>query len=73
LKTVFSVISILFVAIILAACQSEQSETIMLLDEKIAGVEISTSKGFGEMNENVRCPFTTRNLDHFRSGHFNST
>jgi hypothetical protein len=57
LKTVFSVISILFVAIILAACQSEQSETMMLLDEKIAGVEISTSKGFGEMNENVLMSF----------------
>ncbi|MGR3763033.1 hypothetical protein [Rossellomorea sp. NS-SX7] len=53
MKTVRSTLLILAAAMILAACQSDRSETMVLLDEKISKVEISTSNGLGGMNEEV--------------------
>lgn len=50
LKTIFlKVIILCFV--FAAGCQYMQTETMVLLDEKISEVRVSKSNGFGEMNE----------------------
>lgn len=50
----------------IVACQSKQTETMVLLDEKISEVKISKSKGFGRMNEDVIVSFKDKeSLDIF--------
>ncbi|VEF47605.1 Uncharacterised protein [Bacillus freudenreichii] len=50
MKTALTLLLGLF---LLAGCGSNQAETMVLLDEKISGVKISKSKGFGGMNEDT--------------------
>ncbi|MBP2243265.1 hypothetical protein J2Z40_003864 [Cytobacillus eiseniae] len=67
MKAVISIVSIIFVSLILAACQTEQAETMVLLDEKISEVKISESKGFGGMNEETIQTFKDKkSLDIFK-------
>lgn len=47
----------LFIAFILVGCSSDTGETMTLLDEKVAEVNVSPSKGFGGMNENYMHSF----------------
>lgn len=54
------VVSIVAAAMFLAACQQDQSEKMVLLDEKISAVDISESKGLGGMNEEVLMSFTDK-------------
>lgn len=53
MKVIFSILTILFVAIALIGCQLQQGETMVLLDEKISEIDISESNGTGEMNEEI--------------------
>jgi hypothetical protein len=53
LKAVFSIVIFLCVAITMVACQTQQGETMVLLDENISEIKISESKGTGEMNEEI--------------------
>ncbi|MFE8698760.1 hypothetical protein ACFYKT_20965 [Cytobacillus sp. FJAT-53684] len=53
MKVIFSILTILFVAIALIGCQLQQGETMVLLDEKISEIKISESNGTGEMNEEI--------------------
>lgn len=53
MKAVFSILTILFVAITLIGCQLQQGETMVLLDEKVSEIKISESNGTGEMNEDI--------------------
>jgi hypothetical protein len=39
--------------VFLISCQSDQGETMVLLDEKVTAVKVSHSNGFGGMNEDV--------------------
>ena len=43
--------------LLLVACVPEPTETMVLLDEKIAKVSISKSNGFGGMNEDILLTF----------------
>ncbi|MED3572634.1 hypothetical protein [Cytobacillus praedii] len=66
MKTIFSILSIICAAIIMAACQTQQAETMVLLDEKIAEVKISESEGFEEMNQDIILSFKDKkSLDTF--------
>ncbi|MGN7403541.1 hypothetical protein ACTHO0_27235 [Cytobacillus praedii] len=66
MKTIFSILSIICAAIIMAACQTQQAETMVLLDEKIAEVKISESEGFEEMNQDIILSFKDKkSLDIF--------
>ncbi|MCR2822255.1 hypothetical protein [Lederbergia panacisoli] len=56
MKVLFSIVSILCL-LLLMGCQLRPAETMVLLDEKIAKVNISKSKGFGEMNEDIILSF----------------
>lgn len=50
----------------MAACQTQQAETMVLLDEKIAEVKISESEGFEEMNQDIILSFKDKkSLDTF--------
>lgn len=40
-------------AITMVACQTQQGETMVLLDEKLSEINISESNGTGEMNEEI--------------------
>ena len=53
MKFIFSILTILFIAIALIGCQLQQGETMVLLDEKISEIKISESNGTGEMNEEI--------------------
>lgn len=57
MRTVILFLSILGMAI-LAGCQTQTNDTMVLLDEKISSVEISKSNGFGGMNEDIIQSFT---------------
>ncbi|KOP81151.1 hypothetical protein AMS60_00690 [Bacillus sp. FJAT-21945] len=66
MKAIFSILSIICAAIIMAACQTQQAETMVLLDEKISEVKISESEGFGGMNEDIILSFKDKkSLDIF--------
>lgn len=50
----------------MVACQTQQGETMVLLDERISEVKISKSKGFGGMNEDFILSFKDKKaLDTF--------
>ncbi|NPC91862.1 hypothetical protein HOO54_06345 [Bacillus sp. WMMC1349] len=53
MKVIFSILTIFCVAITMVACQTQQAETMVLLDEKISQIKISKSNGTGEMNEEM--------------------
>ncbi|EOR24610.1 hypothetical protein KGR20_09900 [Cytobacillus oceanisediminis] len=53
MKVIFSILTILCVAIALIGCQLQQEETMVLLDGKISEIKISESNGTGEMNEEI--------------------
>ncbi|WP_419392817.1 hypothetical protein [Cytobacillus praedii] len=57
MKAIFSILSIIYAAIIMAACQTQQVEKMVLLDEKISEIKISESEGFGGMNEDIILSF----------------
>jgi hypothetical protein len=52
-----SIIILIFLSILTAGCQAPESapdsETMVLLDEKISAVNVSESNGFGGMNEEI--------------------
>ena len=56
-KVIFSILSIICAAITMAACQTDQAETMVLLDETVSEVKIAKSNGFGEMNEDIFLSF----------------
>lgn len=57
MKIVFQILSIVGL-IVLTGCQSNQVETMVLLDEKIDKVHIAKSEGFGGMNEELLRTYT---------------
>lgn len=66
MKAIFSILSIILAVITMTACQTEQAETMVLLDEKVSEVKISKSNGFGEMNEDIILSFKDKkSLDIF--------
>lgn len=56
-KAIFSILLLICAVTTMAACQTEQTETMVLLDEKISEVKLSKSNGFGEMNEDTLLTF----------------
>ncbi|WP_068677298.1 hypothetical protein [Oceanobacillus sp. Castelsardo] len=65
MKGIFSII-ICFLS--LMGCSSQHGETMVLLDEKVAEVKISESKGIGDMNENILYSFVDEKaLDIFQT------
>ena len=46
-------ISSIIIILLLAGCQSEQGETMVLLDEKVKAVHIAESNGLGDMNTEI--------------------
>ncbi|USK86198.1 hypothetical protein [Peribacillus asahii] len=66
MKTIFSIFLVVCF-LILTGCQSQQAETMVLLDEKISEVKISKSKGFGGMNEDFVLSFKDKkSIDIFK-------
>ncbi|WP_313804307.1 hypothetical protein [Cytobacillus sp.] len=66
MRAIFSILSIILAVITMTACQTEQAETMVLLDEKVSEVKISKSNGFGEMNEDIILSFKdNKSLDIF--------
>lgn len=66
MRAIFSILSIILAVITMTACQTEQAETMVLLDEKVTEVKISKSNGFGEMNEDIILSFKdNKSLDIF--------
>lgn len=66
MRAIFSILSIILAVITMTACQTEQAETMALLDEKVTEVKISKSNGFGEMNEDIILSFKdNKSLDIF--------
>ena len=57
MRTIILILSILGM-MILVGCQSQTTETMVLLDEKISAVKISKSNGFGGMNEDYLHSYT---------------
>ncbi|MBS4196731.1 hypothetical protein [Lederbergia citri] len=63
MKAVFFSIAIILCPLLLVGCSTE---TMVLLDEEISKVNISKSKGFGEMNEDIILTFNdTKSLETF--------
>lgn len=53
LKKYFLVVGAFLILLTIIACQTELEERMVLLDEKISRINISTSTGIGNMNEEV--------------------
>lgn len=64
LKSSFFIILICFLSLI--GCSAQQDETMVLLDEKVVEVKVSSSKGVGNMNEDILYSFQDgKSLDIF--------
>lgn len=57
MKAILTISSITIIAL-LVSCQSPKEDTMVLLDEKVKTINISESKGFGEMNTEILQSFT---------------
>ncbi|MGG0718201.1 hypothetical protein ABE096_11515 [Robertmurraya massiliosenegalensis] len=57
MKIVYFIGFMVFMGIFLVACQPNSGETMVLLDEKVSGVLISESEGFGDMNLDIKLSF----------------
>ena len=57
MKAILAISSIIII-VLLASCQSEKGDTMILLDEKVKAVHISKSGGLGKMNTEILESFT---------------